>query len=352
MDLAVPRPVAADEDATDPGVDGIEDQRGLHRLLPDQCRERHERTRVRHRTHCASGAEHRDLLQSLDAPPTPRPPRAELARRCAGRGRHRTLRPRSSPRPSRGSRVSRCASSVPASAGVEQSPARPGSSAPSRLGHPGRDGASTRTSSTGIGGEPVTGFPDGPSGRDHPRPRDVAPSHRLPVQAPPLHRLYGNRSSASLIRRCAAVIAVEAGRPATRRSSTLRRRPGPSPRGARSGVSTVFSGRPEASRCPGRGGGRPRGDRSCSGWGSLRSRDPRKGLDTLLEAMEEAWRQRASARHGRGARTRKADRVAVGCLAPPCPARAVRRRRRHRPRLALPSRLRRGDPRRPMKASG
>ena len=37
-------PLPADEDAADVRVDRVEDQRGLHRVLPDERRERHEGT--------------------------------------------------------------------------------------------------------------------------------------------------------------------------------------------------------------------------------------------------------------------------------------------------------------------
>ena len=40
--------LAADEHAADPRVDGVEDQRGLHRLLTHESGERHEGTGVRH----------------------------------------------------------------------------------------------------------------------------------------------------------------------------------------------------------------------------------------------------------------------------------------------------------------
>jgi glycosyltransferase involved in cell wall biosynthesis len=133
----------------------------------------------------------------------------------------------------------------------------------------------------GLGGEPVTGFP---MGRQVVTIHDLEMWHISPPAGPgaAAHRLYAT-GLGQAIRRCAAVIAVSR---TTRDEavSTL----GVDPDRVRVvplGVSTVFSGRPKlrdarVAEAAGLEG-------SFVLWvGSLRSRDPRKGLDTLLEAME------------------------------------------------------------------
>jgi len=130
----------------------------------------------------------------------------------------------------------------------------------------------------GVGGEPVLGFP---------LSRQVVTVHDVEMwrgSSPgPALRLFG-AMLASTIRRCAAVVAVSR---TTRQEAieTLRLDP------ARvhvvpHGVQPVFSGRPKLRDA------RVADALDLEGafvlWvGSLRSRDPRKGLDTLLAAMEQ-----------------------------------------------------------------
>jgi glycosyltransferase involved in cell wall biosynthesis len=129
----------------------------------------------------------------------------------------------------------------------------------------------------GVGGEPVLGFPVA---------RQVVTVHDVEMwrgaRPGPALDLYG-AMLASVIRRCAAVIAVSR---TTRAEAiaTLRLDP------ARvhvvpHGVALLFSGRPKLRDA------RVADALGLEGafvlWvGSLRSRDPRKGLDTLLAAME------------------------------------------------------------------
>ena len=129
----------------------------------------------------------------------------------------------------------------------------------------------------GLGGEPVVGFPTS---------RQVVTLHDVEMwrSGEPLaaRRLYGSLL-ASLIRSCAGVIAVS---DTTRAEAidTLRLEP------ARvhvvpNGVGPEFSSRPklrDARTAEALG----LDERFVLWVGSLRSRDPRKGLDTLLEAME------------------------------------------------------------------
>ena len=131
----------------------------------------------------------------------------------------------------------------------------------------------------GLGGEPVIGFPTSRQVVTAARRRDVATGTRQPQSA---RRLYG-ALLAPVIRACAGVIAVSE----TTRSEaidTLHLDP------ARihvvpHGVGPVFSARPKLRDA--RVAEALGLDEPFVLWvGSLRSRDPRKGLDTLLEAME------------------------------------------------------------------
>jgi glycosyltransferase involved in cell wall biosynthesis len=129
----------------------------------------------------------------------------------------------------------------------------------------------------GVGGEPVLGFPVA---------RQLVTVHDVEMwrgsQPGPALRLYG-AMLAAVIRRCAAVIAVSR---TTRHEAieTLRLDP------ARvhvvpHGVAPLFSGRPKLRDA--RVADALGLDGAFVLWvGSLRSRDPRKGLDTLLAAME------------------------------------------------------------------
>jgi starch synthase len=126
----------------------------------------------------------------------------------------------------------------------------------------------------GLGGEPVVGFPAA---------RQVVTLHDVEMwRGDSVHRLYG-ALLAPVLRACAAIIAVSE---ATRQEAiaTLGLDP------ARvhvvpHGVGAAFSARPklrDARTTEALGLDEP-----YALWvGSLRSRDPRKGLDTLLEAME------------------------------------------------------------------
>lgn len=130
----------------------------------------------------------------------------------------------------------------------------------------------------GVGGEPVLGFPV---------TRQVVTVHDVEMwrgaQPAAALRLYG-AMLASVIRRCAAVIAVSR---TTREEAieTLRLDP------ARvyvvpHGVAPLFSARPKLRDA--RVADALGLDGAFVLWvGSLRSRDPRKGLDTLLAAMEQ-----------------------------------------------------------------
>ncbi len=133
----------------------------------------------------------------------------------------------------------------------------------------------------GLGGEPVLGFP---------ATRQVVTVHDVEMWRPPARsgasggarRLYGTLLAA-IIRACAGVIAVSE---TTRREAiaTLGLDPGRI-HVVPQGVATAFTARPKL---------RDARVAEASGldaefvlWvGSLRSHDPRKGLDTLLEAME------------------------------------------------------------------
>jgi glycosyltransferase involved in cell wall biosynthesis len=129
----------------------------------------------------------------------------------------------------------------------------------------------------GVGGEPVLGFPVA---------RQVATVHDVEmwrgVRSDPALRLYG-AMLASVMRRCAAVIAVSR---TTRAEAieTLRLDPD-RVHVVPHGVAPLFSGRPKLRDA------RVADALGLEGafilWvGSLRSHDPRKGLDTLLTAME------------------------------------------------------------------
>ena len=174
-------------------------------------------------------------------------------------------------------------------------------------------------------------LPDVPSGRHAARRRDVA--RRRPGAAGTARRLYGSLLA-----------------PAHPRVRGRHRRERDHPRRRRSTRCT--STRPASTWCPtawrrcSRSRPKLRDARVAEAlgldepfvlWvGSLRARDPRKGLDTLLEAMESARRRRPAAGAGRCARARgrppRRRRVAAARA-----ARALRTGRRRRPRLAVPA---------------
>ena len=195
--------LAADEHAADPRVDGVEDQRGLHRLLTDESGERHEGTRVRHRTHCASAAEHRACYKAS----MQRPLRVLLEASCLGDGR-------------RDAGIGRYASQliealrdVP---GLEVTPSVPASPAwsearPARFlraqPHVLSEAVARHPHLVhGLGGEPVIGFP---ASRQVVTLHDVEMWRGAPAPgvAASARRLFG-ALLAPAIRACAGIIAV------------------------------------------------------------------------------------------------------------------------------------------------
>jgi glycosyltransferase involved in cell wall biosynthesis len=126
----------------------------------------------------------------------------------------------------------------------------------------------------GLGGEPVVGFPTS---------RQVVTLHDVEMwRGDSAHRLYGSLL-APVIRSCAGVIAVSE---STRQDAVDLLHLDPARvHVAPLGVGPVFSSRPKLRDA--RVAEALGLDEPYLLWvGSLRSRDPRKGLDTLLEAME------------------------------------------------------------------
>ncbi len=270
--------LTADEHTADPRVDGVEDQRGLHGLLTHESGERHEGTRVRHRTHCGSAAEHRACYKAS----MQRPLRVLLEASCLGDGR-------------RDAGIGRYASqliealrdtpglevtpSVPATpAWSEARPARFLRAQPHVLSRRSRQASTPGPRARWRAGDRLSAVSPG---GDAARRRDVARRAGSGV-AVSARRLFG-AFLAPTIRACAGIIAVSE---TTRIEAIATLDLDPSRiHVVPHGVGAVFSARPKL-----------RDARTAEAlgldepfvlWvGSLRSRDPRKGLDTLLQAME------------------------------------------------------------------
>ncbi len=265
----------------------------------------------------------------------PRPLRVLLEASCLADGtpgrRHRALRApadRGAPRGSAGLEVT---PSVPASpAWSEARPARFLRAQPHVLA----DAVAQHPHLVhGLGGEPVLGVSDVAPGGHRARRRDVARRAGSGVAGSARAPLRGS-CSRRRIRPCAGIIAVsESDRDGGDRRAATSTRPGstscrtgsaPCSRAGRS-FATRGSPRRRASRRP-----------SCSGWAACAARDPRKGLDTLLDAMETARRERAAP--GARGRARPRGRPARGRgMAASRPPRALRSGRRCRPGVAVPA---------------